>query len=912
MLTQYRSSWLHLEPTGSTAVHELQVPGPDDLLTSARNLIHSHRDVREKRGVEDNFSKTNLATNGAFFFRKAVAPLRSFLWRVLELGHVLEVRSVDLTRPQNDADEAGMILRFHFSSPIIPSLVAFADHPHEAELKSIYVFAITKNKHFYTLQIDPENLRKTQISQDTASAWCHFDEPSTLTVNEPHKLSAPSPFEVFIAYSNGVLARLRRPRDWNRLRWTQDVFDNRSWMSSFWDRDAAFKYEGKIYSAHAPSAIEPSSDQQFVFTVCLDHTLKVWNQATGKVISETSLMTGKQQIQSPEKPPMNPSSSSFIRSFYLGNGQHAIATYAPNDDSQFKFWDVSGGLTTPIAIKDRFPQVTLRPPDPDPSGNSVWSVTGLEINQDQSQRPCEIWVLWRSNNFHKLYSVKFDFSDLEATWQNSWVQASFKTLSDDAPPDPTPLYLVDTNERWYRFLLRPGRFTRDVLEVSLSLYQEALNLKTLKQRKDASLQERLYASVTSNVTLRKYDDSNSDYDRYSTDLDAQWRQIWRIARNVQARMRAPLSLSFDKLVGMPWIAMAGHGCVIRECSKIEMAWLNDSEPMRNPPAIGQARSRSRRSGSSTENLIEKSHGLIRAASILRQKSPSELLSSIETALIAQIHQEPENSAPARLTDFYESSNMNLDLPDETYEATLEALEALGGPSSVDNELFMAILELLPQDLAGQRSSLRYTHLGLKLIATGASDVICLCRQLLFDMCYLIVFLEYELDLEEMRSVDLNATDLFIQYTEVLREYEKRVWLATHTRKKRLLTQSVAGRSYPTVLEDISAVDIHPQPAVHFPQSLLITHSINDLVIWSTGASDAQPEDAAAYILCNLIANNDLKLANDFLRFQSHVPWAVYARGRVCLARRDFDGAAHYFRKSAYYLGKISSAFESLY
>ncbi|KAL9618004.1 MAG: hypothetical protein Q9160_007252 [Pyrenula sp. 1 TL-2023] len=876
MLNQYRSCWLSLEPTTSTAVHELQIPAPDSLLTSAKSLVLPNRSRHEKFNPEENFAFTSLATHGAFFFRKAVSPLRSFFWRVLEAGRVLEIRSTDLTRSQADEQEATTVLKFTFPSQIIPNLVAFVDHPNDSESGDVYAFLITESKHFYTLKIDPGHFRDVSMRESEASRWCYYDVPTTLTVNEPYKISAPSPFEVFIAYRNGVLARLRRSKDWSR-------------KSS----------RGVKFPTIAPNTIEPSSDQQFVFTICLDNTLKIWNQATGKMISETNLLNGNRSHANPTTPPMNPASASFIRSFYLGSGQHSLVTFAPNADNQVKFWDVNGGLTTPISVKDRFPQIELRLPDPDPSGNSVWSLTGLETKSDENQRPQEMWALWRSNNLHRLFSVQFDFSDPEPEWEQSWVETSFTALSDDAPPDPSSSSLVDTTERWCTFLLRPGRFDLSVLQTSLSMYQEALNLKRVKMRKGASLEEQLCSSVASSVSLRRYEEREIDYDRFFADSDAQWRQIWRIARNLQARLRAPLSLSFDKFSGTPWVAMTGCGCLIRRCSKIEMACLKDRALSRSP--LAKSRGRGRRADTGYDDIEDVVSRLVLAASVLRHNSSPELFNSIETALLAEVYQEEEKSPSARLTDFYESSNMANELTDEAYEATMETLEKLGGPPSIDNDLFNAALNLLPENIKRHGSALRYNDLGLRLVTAGASDIIFLCRQVLIDLFSLVLFLEFEMDQEEMRSIGLEAAELFPQFMTLFKDYEERVWLVTSKREKNVNALPAFVNSDSTILQDLFAPKLTPQPAVNISQGVVITESIERLVTLPGGDADTDPDDISVYILCNLINNNDLELAGDFLRFQSNSPWAAYGRGRVCLARRDFDASAFYFRKSAYYL-----------
>lgn len=674
-------------------------------------------------------------------------------------------------------------------------------------------------------------------------------------------------------------------------------------MSSFWDRDSTFKQDGSSFSTNAPNTIEPSSDQQFVFTICLDNTLKIWNQATGKVISEANLVNGNPPHAKPTTPPMNPASTSFIRSFYLGNGQHSLVTFAPNADNQFKFWDISGGLTSPISVKDRFPQLELRLPDPDPSGNSVWSLTGLETKTDENQRPQEIWALWRSNNLHRLFSIQFDFSDPEPDWHQGWVETCFTAMSDDLPPDPTPSSLVDTNERWCSFLLRPGRFDSSVLQTSLSMYQEALNLKRVKVRKGASLEEQLCSSVASSISLRKYEEPELDYDRFFADSDAQWRQVWRIARNLQARLRAPLSLSYDKFAGAPWVAMTGYGCLVRRCSKIEMACLNDRVLLRSP--LGKTRGRGRRADTTSDDMEDVASRLVLAASILRQRSSPELFKSIETALLVEIYQEAEKSPSTRLTDLYESSNMANELTDEAYEATMETLERLGGPPSVDNDLFIAALNLLPENLQRHGSSLRYNDLGLRLITVGASDIIFLCRQVLIDLFSLVLFLEFEMDQEEMRSVGLEAAELFPQFMTMFKDYEERMWLVTRRREKTGHASAGLINSGPTILQDLFAPQVTPQPAVNLSQCVLITEDSEKLVTLPGGYADTDPDDASVYILCNLINNNDLELAGDFLRFLSNTPWAAYGRGRVYLARREFDNSAFHFRKSAYYLGKNS-------
>jgi nuclear pore complex protein Nup160 len=62
-------------------------------------------------------------------------------------------------------------------------------------------------------------------------------------------------------------------------------------------------------------------------------------------------------------------------------------------------------------------------------------------------------------------------------------------------------------------------------------------------------------------------------------------------------------------------------------------------------------------------------------------------------------------------------------------------------------------------------------------------------------------------------------------------------------------------------------------------------------------------DGLVYIQCNLILHKNVDLATDFLRYQPKTAWATYVKGRLHIARSEYDRAAMYFRKAAYSLGK---------
>lgn len=109
----------------------------------------------------------------------------------------------------------------------------------------------------------------------------------------------------------------------------------------------------------------------------------------------------------------------------------------------------------------------------------------------------------------------------------------------------------------------------------------------------------------------------------------------------------------------------------------------------------------------------------------------------------------------------------------------------------------------------------------------------------------------------------------------------------------------------TILEDLFAVHIKPRPAVGVPQSYTLTQGIRDVLSWVTRQGEVAFPNVLVFIQCDLIANGNIDLACDFLRFQPNTAWATYAKGRLYVAKSEFDTAALYFQKAAHLLCKFS-------
>ena len=216
--------------------------------------------------------------------------------------------------------------------------------------------------------------------------------------------------------------------------WFPVTFDEKSWSFSLrglvkWSGDQTVQYDGRSLDPNTPNAIATTSDQAFVFVVGLNHSLKVWNLASQKLVGSKDLLNRTSQSQDTTPLALNPDESAFIRVFTAERASEGsmyyVVTYSPQDDGQFKFWAVGGGITGQLVIEDLFPDSKLQPADPDPSGSVFWNVVDFQIKSMDEGRNMALWVLWKSHNSYRLYSLHFDLVDLAKVWNTNWTMTSF-------------------------------------------------------------------------------------------------------------------------------------------------------------------------------------------------------------------------------------------------------------------------------------------------------------------------------------------------------------------------------------------------------------------------------------------------------------------------------------------------------
>lgn len=922
MLNLYRATPFQIKPSTPSSIIRHEIPSQDGSHRRLRFPSSPGPSGDQTRLAKDekSFGEQYLATQSSIYFRRTKTYPRSILWKVINEDKSLEIRCADLARAEHDQKEAHLTLSFEFQDSITPGGVALADADNADVL---WVFVITSSRELHTLSLPTDVFRNSKALAGDIRQWCRTVVPSSFVIDQPHRLYANTPFELFISFDSGRLQRLTRAAEGKD--WMQNNYDDRTWTASIRGMVSrrgikTMQLGSRVLDPSTAQAIVASPDSTYVYTVCLNHTLRVWNLTTGKLVLSKDLLNKPRQPQ--DLAQLNPAEPAFIHLFQTGLMDHSIlVTFSPLDGGQFKFWDIRGGLTDPLSVEDKFPNVKLSPPDPDPSGNTIWSLTGFDIKPGNNQKPTELWVLWRNNNHYRLYTVHFDLHLLPEAWETNWVQTAVDAQNKPSPPDLVKSDPCDSTEKWVEYLFWPGRYPAEVLETSLSIYQDATSSKPITPQKSKSLQERLCSTVSAAVMLRKYADSDMDYERFTSDTDSQWRNFWRIVETISEAQQAPLALAVDTYTDLPWITMAGQCCAIRECSKLELLAHNHPERVGRLDALTQGRWPHRRVSIEAGESFEGMCALIKTATAFQAHFSPELSKDIRVALDEEMLQEAEVPVPSRIIDFYERCNFTDAVSNESYDELLAALEHIGGTAGLSNELFFALIDTLPEQARHPKSALRSTSFGSNVLVSGLQDILMLGRQLTLSLLVLVVFLECEFNQEERQMPEFGAPELFSRLLDLLKEYEKNVWLISHVRLAPLEilgpeaasdTARIGVNVAPddsavvTILYDTLGKDIRPQPAIEKPQTFLLTETLEEVVSHLGGSDDMSPVDGLVYIQCNLLLHQNIDLATDFLRFQPKTAWATYIRGRLHIARSEHDQAAVCFRKAAYSLGKESA------
>ncbi|KAF4632411.1 hypothetical protein G7Y89_g5712 [Cudoniella acicularis] len=838
---------------------------------------------------EDTFRQRHLATAASVYHRVHQKSPRSFLWRVLEDGKVLSIRAIDLSRQSKSAD-ANLTLRLYFPTPIVPCGIALSDSEEHDVLSA---FVLTESHHLYTLTLRPDFFRKTTSTEENIGDWCKSYLSSAFSFKRTHRLVALTADELLISLTDGGLLKLSRKSGGDGSEWKEVFYNDGGWSHSF---RSLIPFHGSNTIQHGKHSIEVSSatsiaspitglnGMPYSFTVSLDHRLRVWNLATGKIAYMGDLLNQDIDPSDTVKKVIDPSLSQLVKVY--DDEQTALCiTYSPLGTGQFKFWNVVPNQNGSLEVTDLFPNNVLEPRAP---SSDLWTMADFSVILDPTdQNDYTLWTMWKNNTTYRVQKLNFQSGSttrVRNAWNDGWSAMATETLRDIPVPTSFPGDSLDITDKYLEYILYPGRFTTATIETGLALYEQKSKGSKNSQRRNESLPERMCSIIASSHSLGRTSDGNMDYAHLRAATEDQWRRFCRLLVELDKLRGEAQSLAIDPEGNMPWVILADGISAVRECSDLEQIWHN---PLAYPP------------GSEHVALP------LLAAVDFRQSFSDRFLHSCKTLLLGELFEEPSLPDPARMREFYNKCDFANQIGDEDYAALVKNLG--GGFKNVTLEVYEAMLDLLraPKGLERPQEKLRLAEFGNKLVVRGIQEIIELHRGICLDQIVLLILIEGEINYGE-EGIQFETATVFSQLLTILKKLELLNWL-TSTRislpvGKNERSNSITEKSSKlqiatktmTVLEGVfrQILTLNLRPFE------IMTSALTE-IIRQICTPDSDYEDAPSLMQSFLLRHDRPDLAMDFSRFLGQDPFSTYIQGRACLAYNDPQTAARFFKKAAY-------------
>ncbi|CAO2650300.1 Nn.00g015920.m01.CDS01 [Neocucurbitaria sp. VM-36] len=922
----YKEARLNVETAfpGSTIAFTL----PSSSLGTFASRSNVKRTVITEQNTEqdeDGFTRRHLATDGSIFFRRHHEYPRSFLWRVLDNRKMLEIQAVDLDHDYNDKFEANLTLLLQFPSPIRPFCVAFAE---PTDRDALTIFAITTANELYTITLHRDFFANPAASEQDIEAWCKRSEPALFSGRIPYRLVAQDVDELLVTLDDGAICRMvwdKTNHSWDGSRYQHSNWSVRGLLS--WKAQPTVRYENADLAISAAATVAISPDRQHILSVCLDHTLRVWNLASGKPGAQMDILGHDDRAleKSHNSYFVGPSQSQLMAVLEVlggvGGATYHVVTYSPKQH-QFKFWGVRDADDPQFGLYDAAADAELIPPIDELMKTTVWTLEEFHIIPGPAGwRGSEIWIRARSGPSSRVYSLKFDLTDdpdtLSQTWKNDWVSVDSGPLTVESlrknPANPseqepdTEHGDLDFTEQWLEFLFYPGRFTTATLETALFIFKRGLERTQFSRSSSkGSLKERICAAVTTLAMNSQH--ANQDAEQIGHAVASQWQAYYGLVKGLQKRRGESLSLTYDKATAMPWLILSDQISAIRGCSELEVAALNTatlsfphslSKPLRKALDKPDSRDVAR---------------LLNAASSFRQRLPRYVQRDIERHVEMDLLQSRSLTIIDRMEWIEGHSELLQHVSDEDLSQLVEELGT--EVKDLSTETFLRAIQALGHEEEGRANSRKQiARYGLSALLRVSQETLEAEHNTLLDLLVLVLFMFVELEGETPE--DFDASEVFVELIGQYKDCMTVSWLAStvwaHQSStgpasdvvNRNVSESLKiGKKLPftqTVLEGIFGSRAFDLPLPKGLKADLLSHWSRAWIasVFNEQNYDTVVEDIMGYLLFQ----KEYDLALDFSNFLNESNWSSYLKGRLHVALGENALASVCFEKAAYNLGK---------
>jgi nuclear pore complex protein Nup160 len=663
--------------------------------------------------------------------------------------------------------------------------------------------------------------------------------------------------------------------------------------------------------AYRPAADKPSA-QSLLFTVSVDHSLKVWSLEDGHLLRATDLLNEPPATSAKMKTWLDPSPAHLLtiidRSFQPDHSFYLVS-FSSAATGKFKFWaashytddDGQSGAQFKNLI-DLYPEDTFNAKPP--STTAPWIISEFRITPvpSQSETTFDLWVLWKSDTNFQVQNVRFDITDVKGTWGN-WTTATSDTLH---PPKPATIAQTseDVSEHWLQWILYPGRFPDTVLESAQCIYEANYNYSTPPSGASPEpLPVKLTKTVSAAVQV-----SPADVEKYCRELSNQWDRFSRLCVELDKQRREALSLVSDPSSGFVWTVNVDGITALRECTETEVIWHNF--PMHKPNIETLSERTPKRLGAGLKaNEFSDAMMLVSAANELKASLEDSALDACVMRLQQEVVKDPLHSVSDSMWAFYERC-LEQEVPEEAHEKIEDLFNSMDNPEMAYNSLMASLYHQQDSHIG----SSRLTSFGAKVLVGGSQEVIHVNYELLWQLALLLVYLASADDTREFSRIS-NPEGLYHRLLGYLKEYEVLSWMA---RTSTQLTRDAADDDISLALTDLRVsgeTTIARQSKRGSALQLLLPNSFGPSLPGPGKMSVVSLSLCIRKFLATLdlydrgngVTNVALALLNvnatgpatDFAKFLPSTAWGSYVKARIQLKARSYAMASSNFNKAAY-------------
>ncbi|KAK4128364.1 hypothetical protein N657DRAFT_607667 [Parathielavia appendiculata] len=879
----YKETRLNLEPASPSSTVHIRVAPQGAYGRSASSRSGTSADD------EKGYRSRNLATASSIYYRKHHSSPRGFLWRVLDSGTVLSLRVADVCKQENAA-EAPLILNLRFPTALRTSCIGFTD---PEEYDALCVFAVDHSNQLWSITLRPDHFRKRTAIDGGLGDACKSHSPPGFGFKHPHRLAVVSPNQLIITMHDGGILKFDRneSHESNGGSWKETIYNVAGWSQSLrglvpFQRNPTIRYDkvNMELTAAASTAVTTMghSDTAFLFTICLDHRMRVWDVRTGQILYTGDILNTSRDPQEVGKWTVDPSQGNLIRILDNSCGQCSVVTYSGVGAGEFKFWKVKANDQGSIHVADCFPDAHLVPPSP--TSLDVWNLADFAVAQ-QPDGP-ELWTMWKNNTSYRVHRLQVQPRNTKDPFGDGWKAVH---IANTVPPVRAsgPWNPTDSTEKWLDLIFFPGRFSKSTLETALAMYEKGLGTyKEAPSKAGRSIAESICSVLGSTTTLDRTSAGGADYDQFRNTSETQWMRFWRLLLELDKQRGEALSLVFDPVEGMIWVACADLIAAVRQCSDLDGLYHNLLSPEKNNEDVA---------------------ALISAGLTFVDSFSDSMYQLSRAALRAELYEDSARSDSERMQLFLDRAGF---WPSITDEDCAQVIDTLGqNYQMVTARLYDDLFDLITATSEANSQELRepFTGFGRKLVVRAVQETTELHWQILFSQLILLVHMEFDIESEDAPSLHsrFEVGSVYRRLIDALRRLEHLRWMAktelscssksggSGSSSPSLIKRSQDENNTKTALEGLTGHLFGLPESNNMP----LLSSITDLVL-DLCAPSSTTVLYTWLIQCWLLKQDRPDLALELHSFADQDPFSIYIQGRVFFALRDHDTASFYFRRAA--------------